>query len=463
MSSGDSASAPQLAVVGGTTVSEGTSARRDVLVSGGTVRALLEPGTAPATAEPLDAGGCVVLPGGVDAHCHLMSDVVAATRAAALGGTTTVLSFTNPEEGEGALDCLLRRRDELGRSGTNVDIGLHSMLYVPDRPSAAELQALAEAGTCGIKVFLAYPELGIMWSTKGLLELMRLAAAHRQILQVHCEDGAMIEGLLEEAAREGLRGPAVFAETRPAAAEAASVALVAEMAALTGASSYIVHLSSAEALDFVRAARRHTTAPLLAEVCVHHLLLDDSRLRSDDAERYLVCPPLRSRTHVQALWDGISDGTVDVVASDHSQRQSRTRGELSEDGAGYRYGLPGVGARLPLLLSEGLARRFAIEHLVELASTAPARIFGLYPRKGTLRTGADGDLVVYDPTGVHTIEPDGFDDGTGGNPYAGMGRRGRIRHVVLGGRVIVRDGTLVGDGEPAGEFLRPLRPAGNLG
>lgn len=455
MDAGDTVPA-SLAVVGGTVVTDGRSERADVVVDGGTVKALARPEVAHGTVEQLDAAGCYVLPGGVDAHCHLMSDVVAATRAAAIGGTTTVLSFTNPEREEGALSCLHRRQDELRQSGSAVDIGLHSMLYVPDHPSLAEMQALAEAGTCGVKIFLAYPELGIMWSTKGLLELMAMAAQRRQILQVHCEDGEMIEGLLEEAARAGLRGPAVFAETRPAAAEAASVALVAEMAALTGARCYLVHLSSGEALDFVRVARRHSSVPLAAEVCLHHLLLDDRHHHSAEAERYLVCPPLRSSDQVRALWAGISERTVDVVASDHAQERSRTTGELSEDGTGYRYGLAGVGPRLPLLLSEGLARGHAIEHLVELASTAPARIFGLYPRKGTLSPGSDGDLVVYEPSGAATIEPDTFDDGTGDSPYAGISVAGRIRHVVLRGRVIVRDGTYL-DGERTGELVRPLR------
>ena len=142
-----------------------------MVIADGTIVALATAGTAPVRGERLDATGCFVLPGGVDPHCHIMPDVAAATRAAALGGTTTLLSFTNPEPGEGAVECLLRRQRELARAHPAVDVGLHAMLYQPDQVRAADLQALRGAGVSGIKVFLAYPELGIMWSTRGLLEL----------------------------------------------------------------------------------------------------------------------------------------------------------------------------------------------------------------------------------------------------------------------------------------------------
>jgi len=200
-----------LAVTGGTVVTPGGTLRAEVVIGDGTIVALAEPGAAPARAERLDATGCLVLPGGVDPHCHIMPDVAAATRAAALGGTTTVLSFTNPDPGEGAVECLLRRRAELPAAHPAVDVGLHAMLYLPDQVTPADLRALREAGVSGIKVFLAYPELGIMWSTRGLFELMTLAARHRQVVQVHCEEGEVIEGLIAAAIASGRTGVAVFA------------------------------------------------------------------------------------------------------------------------------------------------------------------------------------------------------------------------------------------------------------
>ena len=435
-----------LAVTGGTVVTPGGTLRAEVVIGDGTIVALAEPGAAPARAERLDATGCLVLPGGVDPHCHVMPDVAAATRAAALGGTTTVLSFTNPEPGEGAVECLLRRRAELATARPAVDVGLHAMLYLPDQVTPADLRALREAGVSGIKVFLAYPALGIMWSTRGLFELLTLAARHRQVVQVHCEEGRVIEGLVAAAIAAGRTGVAVFAETRPPGTETASVALVLETAGITGATCYLAHLSCSGALDQVRLALRRGSPALHAEVCLHHLLLDYSLYERDDAGRFLVCPPLRPPGHQEALWQGIADGTLDTVGSDHCQERSRTIGELAPDGRGYSYGIAGVGARLPLLLSRGLARGVPVGRLAEVAAANPARAFGHYPRKGVIAPGSDADLLIWDPGAETTITVDTFDDGTGDSVYAHERLSGQVRDVLLRGTALVRHGRFVGEG-----------------
>lgn len=433
-------------------VMPGGAVRADVLIRDGRVAAVAEPGAAAAD-ERLDASGCLVLPGGVDPHCHIMGDVAAATRAAALGGTTTVLSFTNPEPGEGAVECLLRRRDELSGHGAAVDVGLHAMLYVPDQVSQGDLVTLRNAGVSGIKIFLAYPELGIMWSARGLFELMAIAARVGQVVQVHCEEGEVLEGLLAAALASGRKGAKLFAETRPPEAEAAAVARVLGTAAITGATCYLTHLSCSGALDQVRLALRRGSPALYAEVCLHHLLLDDSCYERQDADRYLVAPPLRPPEHAEALWKALQDGTLDTVGSDHSQTQSRTTGELAPDGRGYSYGIAGVGVRLPLLLSRGLARGMPVERLVEVASANPARAFGHYPRKGIIAPGSDADLVVWDPGIETTIDVGTFDDGTGDSIYAGEVLRGGVRDVLLRGEALVRDGRYLA-ARPAGAYLK---------
>jgi dihydropyrimidinase len=442
-----------LAVTGGAVVTPAGPRPADLVISDGKIVALVEAGAAPAGAARLDATGCFVLPGGVDPHCHIMADVAAATRAAALGGTTTVLSFTNPGPGEGAVECILRRRDELTNGDPAVDVGLHAMLYRPDQVVVADLEALRAAGVSGIKVFLAYPELGIMWSTRGLFELMTVAARQGQVVQVHCEEGPLIEGLVAAAVAGGRRGVRLFAQTRPPGAEAAAVALALETAGITGATCYLTHLSCSEALDQVRLARRRGSPAVHAEVCLHHLLLDDRCYQRDDAERYLVAPPLRPPGHQEALWQGLSDRTLDTVGSDHCQERSRTIGELAPDGRGYSYGIAGVGARFPLLLSRGLARGLPIERLAEVASANPARAFGHYPRKGVLAPGSDADMLIWDPGAETTITAATFDDRTGDSVYTGERLSGQVRDVLLGGRALVRQGRFVGAGV-GGSYLR---------
>jgi dihydropyrimidinase len=449
-----------LAVTGGTVVNPGGALPADVVIEDGRIAALTRPGAAPAAPERLDATGCFVLPGGVDPHCHIMADVAAATRAAALGGTTTLLSFTNPAPGEGAVECFLRRRAELSGGQPAVDVGLHAMLYRPDEVAVADLAALRDAGVSGIKVFLAYSELGIMWSARGLLELMAAAVRFGQIVQVHCEEGELIDGLAAAAVAAGRTGVQVFAETRPPGAEAAAVARVVETARVTGATCYLVHLSCAEALDQVRLARRRGSPRLHAEVCLHHLLLDDRCYLRDDAERYLVCPPLRPPGHPEALWQALADGTLDMVGSDHCQERSRTIGGFAPDGGGYRYGIAGVGARLPLLLSRGLARGLPIERLAEVACANPARAFGHYPRKGVIAPGSDADLLIWDPATETAVGVDSFDDGTGDSVYAGERLAGTVRDVLLRGRIVVRHGRLMAAG---GAYLPSSGAAGSGG
>ncbi len=456
---GDFAASGVIAVTGGTVVTPSGTRQADVLVSAGRVLSVTEPGAVGAAgaggaAEVIEAAGCLVLPGGVDPHSHILGDVTSATRAAAMGGTTTVLTFTNPETGESATDCLVRRAEELSSTAMAVDVGLHAMLYEPDRVSLAELKALGEQGAAGVKLFLAYSELGIMWSPTGLFELMAMAADLGQVVQVHCEQGELIDSLVTAVLELGATGPRLFASTRPPESEAVSVALVLGTAALTGARCYLVHLSSSDAIEQVRLRRRCGGPEFYAEACLHHLLLDDSHYLEEDAERYLVAPPLRPPQHQLALWDAVADGTLDAVGSDHSQDRSRTIGELAPDGNGYTYGLAGIGARLPLLMSSGLERGIPVERLVELASTGPARAFGLYPRKGAIAPGSDGDLVVFEPGARTTLAADTFDDGTGDSVYTGMSLSGQVRDVLLRGRPIVRDGRYL-EAETAGEHVRP--------
>jgi dihydropyrimidinase len=437
-------------VTGGTVVTQAGPLAADVIIEDGRIAALARPGRQPAAADRLDATGCLVLPGGVDPHCHIMADVAAATRAAALGGTTTLLSFTDPRPGEGPGECVLRHRGELGSGRAVVDVGLHAALYQPDE--VADLAALRDAGVSGIKVFLAYSELGIMWSTRGLFELMTAAARHGQVVGVHCEEGELIDGLAAAAVTAGRTGVRVFAETRPPGAEAAAVARVLETAHITGAACHLVHLSCAEALDQVRLARRRGSPELHAEVCLHHLLLDDRCYLRDDAERYLVCPPLRPPGHPEALWQALADGTLDMVGSDHCQERSLTIGEFAPDGQGYRYGIASIGARLPLLLSRGLSRGLPIERLTEVACANPARAFGHYPRKGAIAPGSDADLLIWNPGAETTITAGTFDDRTGDSVYAGQRLAGQVRDVLLGGRMLVRQGRFVAAGA-AGTYL----------
>lgn len=429
----------------------------DVRVVDGVISAVGEDLPAEGSDEVVDAGGCYVLPGGVDPHCHVMADLPAASRAAALGGTTTLLSFTSPGEDEPPAPGVRAARRLVEEGGSMVDVGLHAACYRPDELTGEDVEEVARLGADAIKVFLAYPELGIMASGGGLLRAMTHAARVGLPVQVHGEDGEIIEALVERAAAAGRRDLPVFAEVRPAVTEELAVDRVLAVAALTGARCYLPHLSTGGAVEAVRRRRADGPGPsaVTAEVCVHHALLDDGEYQAPGGEGFLVAPPLRPRRHVEAVARALADGTIDAVGSDHSQHPTPVDGRIASS-ASASYGIPGIGARLTLFLSWGRARGIPVERMAHLLATGPARAFG-YGTKGALAPGMDGDVVVWDPAERWTITADAFPDGTGRAPYAGRPVTGRIRFVCGRGRVLVRDGEPV-DARPEGR----LAPLGSL-
>jgi dihydropyrimidinase len=427
-------------VAGGLVVTPEGARNVDVIVEGERIAAL--DGRGAGEGRVVDAVGCVVLPGGVDPHTHLLADVAAATRSALHGGTTTALSFTAPRPGERPAEALARARDELLPPAA-MDVGLHASIWEPEQLGGGDLVELKALGATGVKLFLAYPELGMMASDRRLYETLRDAARIGLPVLVHCENGGAIEALVDEYLAAGRREARCFADTRPPEVEQEAVHRTLALAYLARAPVYLVHLSTAGAVELVR-ERRAAGQAVSAESCTHHLALDARLYDRPDAARFLTAPPLRPREDIEALWDSVHDRTLSTVGSDHAQARYHPEARSPGDFTGIPYGLPGVETRLPLLLSLGRERGVPLERLVELVSSGPARAFGLYPRKGAVMPGADADLVVWDPDAEWTIEPRTLHDELEDTPYAGMRVHGRVRSVLLRGEPVVEDGELPG-------------------
>jgi len=398
-------------ITGGVVVRPEGAQKADVVVADGRIAAIEPPSGG---GGDVDARGCVVLPGGVDPHTHLLSDPAAAGELAAHGGTTTALSFTAPQPGESPAEAWLRARDELLPLAA-VDVFLNPSIWEPERLIRDDLVELKELGARSVKLFTAYRELGMQASDRTLYEALRDAGGLGLLTMVHCENGDVIAALVAEHLAAGRCEARYFAACRPPEVEVEAVGRVLTLAGLARSPVYLVHLSTAGALDLVRAARARGQT-VFAEACIHHLVLDEEGWD----ERFLVAPPLRARADLEALWAGVADGTLDTVGSDHAQVPYQP--PPADDFTGIAYGFRGVEERLPLLLSEGRRRGVPIERLVEVACGGPARTFGLYPWKGAIVPGADADLVVWDPDEEWTIEGD--------SPYAGLTVSGRIRSVL---------------------------------
>lgn len=438
----------RLIIKGGLVVTPTGVHKTDVVVAGERVAGLgLRAG---ARSDVIDAEGCYVLPGGVDPHTHLLADIASATRSAAFGGTTTALCFSNPRPGESAPQAVIRGLG-LVRKAAAIDVALHAYVGEPDRLTSRHLERIRRAGVRSVKIFLAFPEQSLMASDGCLYDVLREGSRRGLLVQVHCENGSVIQALIDEHVARGRRAARYFALSRPPEVEEEAIARAVAIAAIAKASVYIAHISTSGGIQLIKAARSRSQQ-VHAEVCIHHLVLDAGRYRGRRAEHFLVVPPLRSPDHVEALWSALADGSVDTIGSDHSQLRYQPPAKSPGDFTSLPYGFAGVELRLQLLLSEGMRRGLPIQRIVEVAATNPARVFGLFPRKGAIRPGADADLVVWDPRPEWTVKTSALHDGVGISPYSGVKIRGAIRYVVMRGGLLIADGRLVGSAK-RGRYL----------
>ena len=424
-----------LVVVGGTVVRATGSERADVAIRRGRIEAV-GPDLPRDGVEVLDATGMLVLPGVIDVHTHVrMPDRRHPHRftqdlsAAAHGGTTTVLTFNNPGTGISAAGARspLRGLDEFVRRTEGkapIDYGLCAVLSGQQRRLLAELPELIERGVPTFKAFMVYD---FALDEAQLPRVLALASEHGGMLQLHCEDPAIIDPLVADALARGDVGPRAHAATRPPEAEAAATRRAIELARRAEAPLYIVHLSSEGALEAVAEAKGRGE-PVYAETCPHYLTFTDALYADpDEAEvmKRVISPPLRRQVDVDALWGGLRDGVLDVVGSDHVPDRLDTEKRLpAPPFPEISNGAPGIETLLSVTYSVGVAEgRIGMERLVDVLATTPARLFGL-PRKGALEVGRDADIVVWDPGARRTIAQATLHHTSDFTPFEGLEVRG---------------------------------------
>jgi dihydropyrimidinase len=449
-----------LVIRGGTVVTPEGSRQADVAVRGGTIEAIEADlaGLAAAATEVVDASGLLVLPGVVDVHTHTRVATDAEpdrffrdSVAAAFGGTTTFLAFNNPGTGsspaaERSLGVGLREWRAATDGDSAIDYGLALAISGRADDPLAELPATIEAGVATSKAFMVFD---FRLADQALFDAMRLMGERGGMLQVHCEDPVLLDHGVAAALARGETGPAAHAGTRPPYVEAVATARALAFARATGSPVHVVHLSSAAALEEVRRAKA-AGVRVTAETCPHYLVLDEARYAEPDPARcacYVISPPLRSPADVEALWGGLADGTLDLVATDHvPDRLAVEKGEAARGVPFDRIsnGAPGIETLLTLVYSEGVAKgRITLERLVELLASTPAARFGL-ARKGRLAVGADADIVLFDPGASRVLSAGDLHHTSDYTPYEGLEVSGAVRDVFVRGSSVVRDGRFVG-------------------
>jgi dihydropyrimidinase len=457
-----------LVVRGGTIVTASGSRRADLAADGGRITAI-EPdltGRAAGADQVIDATGMLVLPGVVDAHTHtrVASDpepdrFFQDSVAAAYGGTTSFLSFNNPGTGSSpAAERSLRTGLAEWRGATDadsaIDYGLSLAVSGHADDPLTELPATIEAGVATSKAFMVFDfRLG----DQALFDAMRLMGECGGMLQVHCEDPVLLDAGIASALQRGNTLPRYHASARPPYVEAVATARALAFARATDSPVHVVHLSSAAALDEVRRARA-AGVRVSAETCPHYLVLTEECYEEPDPTQcacFVISPPLRSLGDQAALWAGLADGSLDLVASDHVP--DRFGVEKAEAASGVPFdrisnGAPGIETLLTLLYSEGVARgRITVERMVDLLATTPAARFGM-ARKGALEVGRDADVVVFDPGARRTLRAAELHHTSDYTPYEGLEVTGAVRDVLVRGEPVIADGTFVGR-RGFGQFL----------
>ena len=446
-----------LLVRGGTVVTTGGATRADLAVDGGRITAV-EPdlgGLAASARDVVDATGLLVLPGVVDVHTHVrvatderpdrfFDDSV----AAAFGGTTSFLAFNNPGTGssEAAARSLvtgLREWKDATAADSAVDIAPSLVITASHADPVGEIPSVVDAGVPTLKAFMVY-DFGL--DDAAILRALDATGKAGGMLQVHCENRAILEALTARHLAAGEVGPRFHATSRPPYVEAEATGRAIALARAARAPLYVVHLSSADALAEVRAARAEGL-PVFAETCPVYLTMTDDHYEGDPetAARYVISPPLRSVGHPDALWAGLAAGDLSLVATDHVP--DRTGVEKQSWRASFdrvSNGAPGIETLLAITYAEGVVSgRISLERMVDLLSTTPARLFG-FTTKGSLAVGLDADIVLFDPVARRTILGDGLHHSSDYTPFEGREVRGAVRSTIVRGSFVVRDGVFVG-------------------
>ncbi|MFI1868356.1 dihydropyrimidinase [Streptomyces jumonjinensis] len=442
---------------GGLVITAADEIHADVLTEDGRIAALAAHGSAAAeswTADRvIDATDRYVIPGGVDAHTHMelpfggtsASDTFeTGTRAAAWGGTTTIVDFAVQSVGHSlraGLDAWYAKADGV----CAVDYGFHMILSDVDERSLKEMDRLVEEGVTSFKLFMAYP--GVFYSDDGrILRAMQRSARNGGLIMMHAENGIAIDVLVEQALAEGRTDPRYHGEVRKVVLEAEATHRAIQLARVAGAPLYVVHVSADEAVAEITAAR-DKGLNVFGETCPQYLFLSTDQLAEPDFEgaKYVCSTPLRPKEHQAALWRGLRTNDLQVVSTDHcpfcfTGQKELGRGDFSK----IPNGLPGVENRMDLLHQAVLDGHLTRRRWIEIACATPARMFGLYPRKGTIAPGADADIVIYDPHAEQTLSVTTHHMNVDYNAYEGRRITGQVETVLSRGEVVIDQRTYTG-------------------
>jgi dihydropyrimidinase len=447
----------------GTIITATDTTRADLGINGEKISAIAAQLPTENATQVIDANNLLVLPGGIDVHTHLdmpfggttsADDFQSGTTAAAFGGTTTLIDFAIQYKGQTlrhAFDTWMQKAHDKA----TIDFAFHCIITDLGSAQLEEMGQLIREGVTSFKLFMAYPGV-FMLDDASIFRAMREAAKHSGLICMHAENGGAIDVIVQQALADGKRAPKYHALTRPTTAEAEATSRAIALAEMAGAPVYIVHLSCNDALEKVREARDRGL-PAYAETCPQYLYLSLENMDAPGFEgaKYVFTPPLREKWHQEKLWQGLAHDTLQVVSTDHCPFCFKEQKELGKDDfTKIPNGGPGIEHRLSLIYTGGVhGKRFSANRFVEVVSTTPAKLFGLFPRKGTIAIGSDADIVIFNPTEQQTISATTHHMRVDYSMFEGIQITGIPKTVLSRGKSVIEAGKFVGR-PGSGQFLR---------
>lgn len=462
-----------LVIRGGTVATATDTFVADIGIRGDHIAAIGD--DLPKARDQIDATGKLVLPGGVDTHAHIeqlsasglmtADNFESATTAAAFGGTTTVISFAAQHRGMD-LAKVVADYHAAARRGAMIDYGFHMIVADPTPATLAQIPALVETGHASLKVFMTYDLLKL--DDEQMLDVLSTARKYGAFVCVHAENHGMIRWLTNSLLEHGHTHPKYHAKAHARAAEAEAINRLILLSEITDQPIMVFHVSTIEGAAAVRNARARGLK-VSGETCPHYLFLTEDDLDRPGMEgaKYLCSPPPRTKADQEALWDALAAGDLQVISSDHAPYAFDATGKLKHGpNANFKQiasGLPGIEVRMPLMFDAMVSKgRMGINAFVNVTCTQPAKLYGLYPRKGTIAVGGDADLAIWDPTRKTTIRAKNLHDRTGYTPFEGVTVTGWPDIVVLRGRKLIVDAIARGTAG-SGMFLARNADAGLKG
>lgn len=418
----------------------------DILMEGGKIAEIAE-SIDPDGCQVVDASGLYAFPGGIDPHVHLelptpagnsSDDFYTGSIAAIAGGTTTIIDFVTPSRDQSLIDALQKRRQDSEKS--LIDYTFHMGITSCHKNIASEIRRCFEEGITSFKVYLAYRNtIGIGYD--DLKSIMQAIAENHGTLAVHCEDGDEINRLQQDFLSKGQTAPLYHALSHPENVESEAVAEVLRLAGETGCKTYVVHVSAKRSIELI--AENKSSGKIFAETCPQYLFLDDTNYLKPlpDSLKYVISPPLRNKESMEALWQHIENGTIDVLSTDHCPFNTFGQKDAGKnDFTKIPNGAGGIEYRLPLLYTYGVREnKISLNRFVELTSTNAAKIFGLYPQKGIITRGSDADIVLWNPNTERIISRQTQFQNCDSNIYEGIQVKGEASYVICSGHIVFSD------------------------